>query len=250
MTTGCQRVDEVLCEAPTAQALAHAKTCEVCGPARAAWDAMKGEPASSASLEKFGEASRAELRAHPRARRWWVDALLLLAVNVGVAGLAASMMSAPAGRPESAVSRWGIAAALVTLMSAGAWATVRSGAKLLRFAVLGIAGAGALWVGLGGSGLSGDRPFGAGVACAITESVISALPLMIAMWITSRFAWDLTRAIVGGVSVGATGIFVLHLHCVNGAPEHLFTFHVLPWMAVALAAVVIRRMLPSRSYAP
>jgi hypothetical protein len=249
MTVDCQRVDEVLCEAPTEQALAHAKGCSVCGPARAAWNAMDSEAASSGSLEKIREASHAELRAHPKPRPWWIDALILVAMNVGAAALAGAVMSA-ATRPESAVARWGIAAALIALMGAGAWATVRPGAQLLRFAVLGIAGAGALWIGLGGSGLSGDRPFGSGVGCAITEGVICVAPLLIAMWITSRFAWDLTRAIVGGVSAGATGIFVLHLHCPNGASEHLFAFHVLPWMLVAVAAVVIRRQLPTRSYAP
>lgn len=250
MTTGCQRVDEVLCDAPTEQALTHAKTCEVCGPARAAWNAMTGEAAPSASLEKIREASRAELRSHPRARKWWVDSLILLAINLGVASLAAAVMSAPPVVTHSQLSRWGIAVALVALMIAGAWATVRPGAKLLRSTVLGLAGAGAVWVGLGGLGMSGARPFSAGVGCAITESVICVVPLLIVLWMTSRFAWDLGRSIVGGVSAGATGIFVLHFHCPNGAADHLFTFHVVPWVIVAVAGVLIRSRLRSRSYAP
>jgi hypothetical protein len=245
----CQRVDELLNEAPTAEALTHAKSCADCGPARAAWDAMNSTAGSSPSLLKLKEAARAELKAQPKARMWWVDALLLLALNFGVALLSSSLLSTPATHPESSTSRWGIAAALMTLMGAGAWAAIRPGARQLRGVLIGIAAVGAVWVGVGGSGLSNGRPFATGLACAITELVVSLVPLLVALWITSRFAFDVTRAIVGGLSVGATGMFVLHHHCSNGAADHLFAFHVVPWALVAIAAVAVRRMLPSRSFA-
>lgn len=247
----CVRLDGVLCDAPTADALAHAKGCADCGPARAAWDAMDGEPASSASLDKVREAARAELRARPRARSWWVDAGILLAVNLGLVALASSVMSVSLVRPgESPMSRLGATGALLMLMVVGAWAAVRPGARPLRLGVLGLAALGAIWIGVGGSGLSGDRPFGSGIACGVTELAMSVIPLAVALWITSRFAYDLTRAIVGGVSVGAAGLLLLHLHCINGAADHLFTFHVLPWLGVALVGVAVRRSLPSRSFAP
>ena len=245
----CARLEEVLCEAPTADALAHAKRCAECGPARAAWDAMHGSPAASASLDKMREVARAELRANPKARMWWVDATMLLAINLGVVGIATFALSTSPAHVQPATSCWGIAAALLSLIGVGAWAAVRPGAQPLRLALLAIAALGAIWVGLGGSGLSPNRPFGAGIACAVTEGVVSAIPLLVALWITSRFAFDSTRAIVGGLSVGATGMFVLHLHCIDGGRGHLFTFHVLPWALVALAALAIRRMMPSRSYA-
>lgn len=244
----CARVDEVLCESPTADALAHAKTCADCGPARAAWDAMGGAPASGgSSLEKAREAARAELKAVPKARNWWVDGLMLIAINFGIVGLGALVLKTPMPNPESPMSRWGIETTLLCLMGLGTLAAVRPGARPLRFAMLAIAAIGAIWVCLGGSGLSAE---GSGIACAVTESVVCIVPLLVALWITSRFAYDLTRALVGGLSVGATGMLVLHFHCLNGTVEHLVMFHVLPWGAVAVAAVAVRRMLPSRSYAP
>ena len=245
----CTRVDEVLCESPAAAALAHAKGCADCGPARAAWDAMNGPAASSASLDKAREAARAEFRAQPKARAWWVDAWVVLAVNVAVAALGSLLLSVPPVHADSPLSRWGIGAALMALMALGAWAAIRPRAKVLRVSMLALASLAAVWVGFGGSGLSGDRPFASGLACAATECVVTVVPLLVALWITSRFAFDFGRAIVGGLSVGATGMLVLHIHCANGASSHLFTFHVLPWLALAIAAVVIRRMLPSRSYA-
>lgn len=245
----CPRIDELLKEAPTADALAHAKTCQECGPARAAWDAMNGAAASTASLQKARDAARAELKVQPKSRKWWVDATFLLGVNLAVAILASSLLSVRAFQPESQLSRWGISAALFTMMIVGAWAAVRPGAHLLRIVLLVIAAAGAIWVGIGGSGLSGDRPFSSGIACALTEAAVCFAPLLVVLWITSRFAFEPTRAIVGGLSVGATGMFVLHFHCANGSAEHLFTFHVLPWLVVGLGTLAIRRMLPSRSFA-
>lgn len=242
----CPRLDEVLTEAPAAGALAHAQGCAECGPARAAWDALNGSAGPSGSLEKIRAAARAELKAQPRARRWWADAATLLAINLGVAVVAASMMTAPPGPAQSPLSRWGIGAALLLLIIAGAWAAVRPAARPLRLSVLAIAVLGAIGVGVGGSGV-GDA---AGFPCALTEALVSLVPLAVAGWITSRFAWDLTRALVAGASVGASGLFVLHLHCANGTSAHLFAFHVLPWALVVLGAAAVRRGLPSRSYAP
>jgi hypothetical protein len=45
-------------------------------------------------------------------------------------------------------------------------------------------------------------------------------------------------------------MLVLHLHCPNATADHLLSFHVLPWVAIAGAMVAARRMMPSRSHAP
>ncbi len=234
---------------PSAEALAHANGCLTCGPARAAWDAMKGAPASSAGLATMHEFARAELRSKPKPRMWWVDAGVLLGINLAVAAIAASVFGiAPVGT-HPPVSAWGIAAALVGLMGFGSWAAVRPGARSLRTVTLGIAGLAAAWIFVGGSGIGDGRLFSAGIGCALISLGVCLVPLLVGLWVTSRFAFDVTRAISAGASVGATGMFVLHLHCANGTASHLLTFHVLSWVAVTLTALVIRRALPSRSYA-
>lgn len=246
----CARLDELLSQTPSADALAHAKGCAECGPARAAWVAMQGEVPSGAALQAVQAAARAELRAQPRARSWTTDALIVVGLNAAIVVLASVALRTPLLHPDWTLARWGIAAALAAIVAAGGWAAVRPGARGLRLAALGLAGLGALAVGLGGSGLSGGRPFGSGVACALTEVVVSGAPFLVALWVTSRFAFDFTRAIVAGISVGATGMLVLHLHCLNGAVDHLFVFHVLPWFVIGLGAAALRRIAPTRSFAP
>lgn len=239
----CARLDELLSPGPSAAALAHAKGCAECGPARAAWDAMSGSAETSALVTRLRDAARAELEAHPKARRWWVDALGLLALNAAVAGGALSMMTVREVGPGG----WAIVALLGVLMGAGSWAAVRPGAGLLRLAMIAIALAAAVWAAVDGSGVGG--PFASGVGCAVTEAALSLVPMAAALFAMSRFAFDGTRALVGGLSVGATGVLVLHLHCVDGTAEHLLAFHAVPWALVAVAALMIRRKLPSRSFA-
>ncbi len=245
----CTRLDEVLREDASAAALAHATTCPTCGPARAAWNKMNGPAESARPLDAIREAARAELKKQPKSQPWWVDAATLLAVNLVVFGLAMSLMSHPLRHPESPVMRWGNAAALLVLLMAGAWFAIRPGGRTARLAMLVLAALGAIGVSLGGSGDAGARPFASGLGCAATEVVVSLLPVIAAVGLTRKFAFDLTRTIAGGLSVGATGMLVLHLHCVNGAAAHLFVFHVMAWAVVAAGVVLARRLTPSRSYA-
>src|SRR2546423_681929 len=103
-------------------------------------------------------------------------------------------------------------------------------------------------VGIAGSGLDDPRPFAtAGMACVSTEIALSAVPVAFALWLLARStAFSPMRALVVGLAGGATGMVALHIHCPIGTPEHLFVFHVLPWVLIALGAVAVRRRLPTR----
>lgn len=248
----CARLEEVLVQTPSADALAHAKTCATCGPARAAWDAM--EPAqkptapgeiSASGLKLLKQSAQEELKAHPKAHAWWWDVLVLLAVDFGIVTTGLALLNLA----QAQSANHGITALLVALMALGAWAAIRPGAHVVRLGVVACAALAAMWAGLGGSGLAPDRPFGNGVGCAATEAGLAVVPLAAVLWATTRFAFDFWRALVGGISVGAAGMLVLHVHCGDGSAAHLFAFHVAPWLVISGAAALLRRALPSKSYA-
>lgn len=241
----CARLDEVLNNSPSADALAHAQTCPECGPARAAWNAMGGRAESERPVAALRAAALAELRAHPTVWRWWWDVLVLLAIDFAIATGALALLNTT----QATGANPAVAAVLVALMVVGAWAAIHPGAHVVRLSVVALAALAAMWVGLGGSGVAPDRPFDGGAGCAAMEAGLSVVPLLVVLWATSRFAWDLTRALVGGLSVGATGMFVLHLHCGDGSAAHLFAFHVLPWLAIGASAAVLRRAVPTRAFA-
>ncbi len=245
----CNRLDEVLREDATPDAIAHTKTCPTCGPARAAWNKMNGPAESAGPLDAIREAARAEFKKQPKQQPWWVDAATLMAMNLILFGLAISLLSSPLLHSESPVMRWGNGAGLFVLMVTGAWFAIRPGGRQVWLALLGLAALGAVGVSLGGSGDSGHKPFASGLACAATEVAVSILPVIAAVWMTRKFAFDLTRTIASGLSVGATGMLVLHLHCANGGAAHLFVFHVMAWAVVAAGVVLARRLALTRSYA-
>jgi hypothetical protein len=247
----CARLEEVLTSAPSAEALAHAKTCEECGPARAAWEAMgRTAPGEESALRRTRMVALQELERQPAARAWWVDALVLLTVNLAIATAASSMFEWHGTQHDSLVTRWGVAGGLLVLMAVGAWAAIQPGMPLVRIGVLAFAAMLAMWAGLGGSGVGPDVPLWSGRNCALIEVGLSVIPLSVVLWATTRFAFDFTRALTGGASIAATGMLVLHLHCPNGLTSHLLLFHVAPWLGLVLLTLLARRLMPSRSYAP
>lgn len=248
----CARLDEVLSPTPSAEALTHAKTCEECGPARAAWNALgRSTPApATAALEEARLAALQELKEHPKARAWWTDALALVAVNLGVTAGVSSLLTWSLTQHSSPVMRWSVAGALVAIIVLGAWGAVRPGAQGLRIATVALVVMVAMWASLGSSGFAPEAPFISGLGCTRLELMMAIIPLPVALWATSRFARDSLRSLAAGASVGATGMLVLHLYCPNGTFEHLLLFHLLPWALVALLAVGIRRRVPTHSYAP
>jgi hypothetical protein len=144
-----------------------------------------------------------------------------------------------------------VAVPVVAVIAVGAVFAVKPGARagLMSALVLAVVAAAALIV--GGSTATDARPFlGRGIPCLRTELAIAVIPSAAAIAVLSRFAYNPLRILVGALSGGATGLVVLHLHCPIGTAAHVGVFHVLPWMAAAGIAVLIRSRVASRSFAP
>lgn len=250
----CARLEEVLSETPSAEARAHAVTCPDCGPALQAFDVLgqvaEPAPAPAAALEALKALSAQELRERPRARPWWVEALVLSGANAMVAVGASMAMSWHQSQHASLMWRWGAAGALGLLAVVGGWIAVVPQAKRVRSGALLFTAACALVAVLCGSGDAGGQAFAAGIGCATTECAISVVPMLVAGWVMTRFSSSGLRVWLAGASVGAAGMLALHLHCPNGSAAHLATFHVAPWLMLCFAGVAARRFLPTFAHAP
>jgi hypothetical protein len=103
----------------------------------------------------------------------------------------------------------------------------------------------------GGSGQASVRGFrSALLGCMVTEVVLSVPPLIVALVLLVRSAFQPVRALAAGLSAAGVSLFVLHLHCSDGSASHVALGHVLPWLVLAGVALLVRSRLPTRSYAP
>lgn len=198
-------------------------------------------------LEAIRAAAHAELARQPRTRSWWVDALQLACVNLVFGAGAALVLDWNSTQHTSAALRYLSAAALCVVSLLGAVLAVRPRARALRLAVIGLALTSIAAVLAAASGFD---PGMLGAGCGVSEGLLSLVPLVAATVILSRFAFDASRTIVGGLAAGAGGMLALHLHCPIGTLSHLALFHVLPWLAVAGVTLLVRSRLTSRSAAP
>lgn len=183
-------------------------------------------------------------------RPWWV---LALGVGLGNAILAAAAI-AVLGPSNWEVSRSGNG----MLVAAMAWLTaLAAGGVLLALAprrrglgvVLGLAALAPLPVLLTAGGHVASQPLVAGAHCAWAVVLLSALPLAGGAWLLTRVAYSPARAFAVGLASAGVALLVLEMAC-DGTRPHVLLFHVLPWLAIGAAAVLLRRALPTLSYAP
>jgi hypothetical protein len=201
-------------------------------------------------LEAIRRAAQAELGRSPRVRPWWLDALLLVGVNA-VCGLGwSAFFTFNLVQHTGPLARAVGAAGLMAVALGGAVAAVRPGARPLRVLLVSLAvGTGVVLL-AAASGADPGMPFLGGMGCGLSELAASVVPLGVSAWVLTRFAPDTLRTVVAGLAAGAGGLVTLHLHCTNGTLGHLVVFHLAPWVLVALAAVALRRVLPSATWAP
>ena len=209
-------------------------------------------PAPSA-FERIRTLALEELERAPAARPWWKDAAILAAVNAVVAVGCVFALGRKGLVFNQAAPAVLIAVAVPVLLTAllGAVAAVIPGrpARIANALVLALLATAAIL--LGRSGYGDQRPFLLqGMPCMTSELAMSILPVVAAVFVLSRFAYSRIRMFLGGLAAGAAGLFALHLHCPIGTASHLAVFHVLPWIAAAAVAVLIRSRVRSRTHAP
>lgn len=224
---------------------AHLASCAECRAAQATVEAL-ARPAT-ADVAPALAAARAELRAHPVAAPWWRVALAPVAaggLTVLVAWLVLSHSSLQHRSEALHASFTGLWGALAL---AGSVLASRPGARWARLAVL----SSFVAVALGSLVIaSGVDATGVGTGCALSETLVAAVPLVAGLFALSGFAFDPTRALTAGVGASSAGLLAIHLHCPNGLVVHQLGFHLVPMLALAGVAVWMRRRMTSRSYAP
>ncbi|HEY8210095.1 MAG TPA: DUF1109 domain-containing protein [Myxococcaceae bacterium] len=236
---------------------AHAASCPHCRAAVAAYRALAPPAGGSASrspsslspaLER--ELSEAAGKRAPSPLRGPL-LLGLLQAAVAIGAIAALGKSGWVRNQEPPAVLVSLAIALAACAVGGTLAAVAPGYRQLRTALFALATATAAVLGVCGNGLPGQRSFAFdGAVCASVELGCAALPLGVALWLQRRFAFDPLRAAAASLAAAATGVFALHLHCPIGAANHLYAFHVAPWVVLGGLGLWLRSRMASRSYAP
>ena len=203
----------------------------------------------AAQLDTLAALAKAELAANPKARAWWVDALLVLALNLVMGAVGAAVMGWNDEQHHS-VTKYGVGAAWLVLMAVASVVGLRPGPSRWRwvtlggFAFLSVATLAAL------SGFDPGGPFSDGMWCALAECKLALVPVVVVVALSTRFAARAEHLVVGALAGASGGAMALHFHCPNGTVEHVAVFHFLPAIVLAVLALAVRSRLKSSSWAP
>lgn len=207
-------------------------------------------PRSEEALQALARAAREELAAKPKVRRWWVDALVVLGLNLVMGVGAAAALTWSDSQHASMTMRMVVVGAWLAVMAAGSVLWMRPGPATARWLVGGaFLLASALAIG-GASGFDPGSPFFSGMRCAFTECAVGLVPVTVVLALSTRFAARASHVFTGALAAGAGGALALHLHCSNGTVAHIAVFHLLPAVLLAGLAVLIRRALRPSTFAP
>lgn len=206
----------------------------------------KHEPA----LQSLAAAARAELTAHPRARAWWLDGAVVLALNLVMGLTAAALMSWNDEQHASSLAKYASASAWFVFMGVASMAWLRPGGARARGVMLGAFVAVSAVALSGLSGFDPGGPFWKGMSCALVECAVALVPVVVVVALSVRFAAQPTHVALGALSAAAGGTLALHFHCPNGTLAHVALFHLAPALVLAGLAVLVRRGLRPRSFVP
>ncbi|MCY1039766.1 DUF1109 domain-containing protein [Corallococcus sp. bb12-1] len=264
MTPECERVMDCLDGPLPPDLAAHAAGCEDCRALLEGFHALAppdtgpapkpfAGPFNEAKLEETRRKSLTELAAAPLPTPWWRDVLVLLvtylvvgAVGLAVVGRHGMLLNSA---PSYVVA--GVALLIVAGVGGGALLGLAPGRRRWPLGVVALGAGGVALAQLAGRSGVEARPLLTGtLGCLGTEVVLSVVPLALALVLLCRSAYQPVRALAAGLSSAGVGMLVLHVHCPDGAADHLMLGHLLPWVALAGVAVFIRSRLPSRTFAP
>lgn len=223
---------------------AHAARCPAC----AALLADEATPDVPLRTEWLAAAHRELGRpVHP----WWGIAMGLAAANAVLAVVGTAVL-VPTNWVASTSPHWLLLLAVVVLTALVTGGTFLALAPRRRWlaGALGLAALAPVVVLLAGDGHAALPHFLDGMSCLWKVLTLAVIPMATGAWVLTRSAYSPARAAAFGLISAAVGLLVLQLTCSDGSGRHLLAFHLLPWAAVGAAAVVVRRALPTWSYAP
>ena len=247
--TDCDRfLDALASDRLEAADRAHAAGCPLCRPLLP--EGTDGVAHPGRSLEAVRARALETLRTTP-ARPWTRDAGRLALVQGAVAFgvsvvLGAKNWNSPLAHHMALAVVGALLLAVVTLGSVLALAPGRRRPRLLLWLVPVVP----VLLVASGNGVHTATTMRAALPCLVTVVLTAVVPLAVGLAVLRGMALDAARTVALALSAAATGLFALHWHCADGSAPHLMTFHVLPWIALALLAVPLRRALPTRSHVP
>jgi hypothetical protein len=201
-------------------------------------------------LEQIRAAVVAELRRQPAARSWSADAARLVMVNVGISLLLVAGIALVQEVYSGQLWRWLGAVLLFTIMVGGGVLAVFPGGQRLQLGMVALTCTAVPVLILGTTNADADASFFANSLCALAEVAVSLVPAVVTTLVLRRFSYQPRRALLGGLSAGATGVLVLHFTCDVDQWQHVLAFHVAPCVMVAMVLVWVRSRLASQTFAP
>jgi hypothetical protein len=229
-------------------ARAHAASCPICRPLLPV-DAPP-DAGSAASIEETRTRALEALRTTPL-RPWTRDAarfaLLQAVVALVVSGmLGARNWSSPMAHHLALAVVGAILLVIVTLGSVLALAPSR---RWARWLLLMIPVVPALLI-ISGNGVHTTPNVQSALPCLVTVVLTAVIPLAVGLALLRGMALDAARTGALALSAAATGLFALQWHCTDGSASHLMLYHALPWLALGLLAIPLRRALPTENHVP
>ncbi|HEX5750722.1 MAG TPA: DUF1109 domain-containing protein [Archangium sp.] len=255
MSPECSRVLDALGQPLPPELAAHVASCAECRALVEGFDALEPVKApAEAPAVKVTVPARAleELAARPIPTPWWREVLVLVGAYVGLTALGALALT-PLGLMLNSAPPGVVAglAVLVVLAMVGGAVVALAPVRRVAWGLLGTCTAVvALSVVLGGSGLAVKSFLAGAIGCMRTHMLLSALPLLSALVMLRRSAYHPARAVAAGLSAGAVGLLLLHVHCPDGSAAHLAASHVGPWLLLGGLALLVRSRLPTSNHAP
>jgi len=256
MSPECSRVLDSLGHPLPPELAAHVASCPECRPLVEGFGALGNlapapkmpEPA----MQRVRTRTQEELAAQPIPTPWWREVLVLVGVFVGLTALGALALTPLGLVLNSAPPGVVVGLSLLVLLAVVGGAVVAlAPVRQVAWSLMGLCTAVvALSVVLGGSGLAVKSFLAGAIGCVKTHMLLSALPLLSALVMLRRSAYHPARAVAAGLSAGAVGLLLLHVHCPDGSAAHLAASHVGPWLLLGGLALLVRSRLPTSNHAP
>lgn len=197
---------------------------------------------------RLSAALEAEL-ARPAPAPWWRDALVFVAVLLGLFVLGIFVFNRSTSPREVAQQFWVQALGLLVVAAVGGVAALAPWPQRTRRPVLlaALLGSMVLVTQAFSMELSAFTPR---LGCFVWEIICSIVPAGLALVAARQHAPRLSRAMVLGWAAGTMSLAVMQLKCPHRDVGHVVLLHLVPLALVVAATLLVRRVLSTKSYAP